>query len=86
MVRWVYNSNVDDNALVTAEDGAQAHAQINAFGDTWTLALEAAPEYPEVLHQGHQPASNGRVVKGRYKSLRIRYTLVRTSALVRRAR
>jgi site-specific DNA-methyltransferase (adenine-specific) len=48
-----FNSNADYNVLFAEKDGAQAHAQIKAFKDTWTWDLEAAAEYAEVLRSGH---------------------------------
>ena len=48
-----FNSNADYNVLFAEKDGAQAHAQIKAFEDTWSWDLEAAAEYAEVLRSGH---------------------------------
>jgi DNA modification methylase len=48
-----FNSNADYNVLFAEKDGAQAHAQIKAFEDTWTWDLEAAQEYAQVLRSGH---------------------------------
>jgi site-specific DNA-methyltransferase (adenine-specific) len=48
-----FNSNADYNVLFAEKDGTQAHAQIKAFEDTWTWDLEAAQEYAEVVHSGH---------------------------------
>jgi DNA modification methylase len=48
-----FNSNADYNVLFAEKDGAQAHAQITAFEDTWTWDMEAAAEYAEVLRSGH---------------------------------
>jgi site-specific DNA-methyltransferase (adenine-specific) len=51
-----FNSNADYNVLFAEKDGTQAHAQIKAFGDTWTWDLEAAQEYAEVLRSnGGEP-------------------------------
>jgi len=58
-----FNSNADYNVLFAEKDGTEAHAQIKAFGDTWTWDLEAAQEYAEVLRSGHHSESNGRVAK-----------------------
>jgi hypothetical protein len=48
-----FNSNADYNVLFAEKDGAQAHAQIRAFEDTWSWDLEAAAEYAAVLRSGH---------------------------------
>jgi DNA modification methylase len=48
-----FNSNADYNVLFAEKDGTQAHAQIKAFGDTWTWDQGAAQEYAEVLRSGH---------------------------------
>ena len=53
-----FNSNADYNVLFAEKDGTQAHAQINAFKDTWTWDREASAEFNEVLQSGH-----GRVAK-----------------------
>ncbi|HET6246113.1 MAG TPA: DNA methyltransferase [Tepidisphaeraceae bacterium] len=57
-----FNSNADYNVLFAEKDGTQAHAQIKAFGDTWTWDLEAAQEYAEVLRSGHDRIA--RALKG----------------------
>jgi site-specific DNA-methyltransferase (adenine-specific) len=36
-----FNSNADYNVLFAQKDGSQAHAQIQAFEDTWESGLEA---------------------------------------------
>ena len=48
-----FNSNADYNVLFPEKDGTQAHAQIKAYGDTWTWDEEAAREYSDVLQSGH---------------------------------
>lgn len=48
-----FNSNADYNVLFAEKDGTRAHAQIKAFGDTWTWDEQAAKEYHEVLASGH---------------------------------
>jgi site-specific DNA-methyltransferase (adenine-specific) len=49
-----FNSNADRNVLFAEKDGSQAHAQIQAFEDTWQWGLEAGQqEYAEILRSGH---------------------------------
>src|SRR5256714_10661252 len=48
-----FNSNADYNVLFAEKSGEKAQAQITAFEDTWEWGLEAAQEYAEVLHSGH---------------------------------
>ena len=48
-----FNSNAEYNVLYAEKDGTQAHAQIKAFGDTWTWDQESARAYTEVLQSGH---------------------------------
>src|SRR5438105_15030225 len=48
-----FNSNADYNVLFAEKSGEKAHAQIQAFEDTWEWGLEAAQEYAEVLRSGH---------------------------------
>src|SRR5919108_1177180 len=40
-----FNSNADYNVLFAERGGTKAHAQIQAFEDTWQWDLEAAQEY-----------------------------------------
>jgi DNA modification methylase len=47
-----FNSNADYNVLFAEKDGTKAHAQVQAFEDTWEWDLEAAKEYGEVLRHG----------------------------------
>ena len=44
-----FNSNADYNVLFAETSGEKAHAQIQAFEDTWEWGLEAAQEYAEVV-------------------------------------
>ncbi len=62
-----FNSNADYNVLFAEKDGTQAHAQIKAFGDTWTWDLQAAQEYAQVLHSGHDRVA--KALKGLYDFL-----------------
>src|SRR4051812_24000576 len=57
-----FNSNADYNVLVAEKDGSQAHAQIQAFEDTWEWGLEAEQEYGEILRSGHDRIA--KAVKG----------------------
>jgi hypothetical protein len=41
-----FNSNADYNVLFAEKDGTKAHAQIQAFEDTWQWDLEAAQDTP----------------------------------------
>ncbi|MBI1825413.1 MAG: restriction endonuclease [Planctomycetes bacterium] len=47
-----FNSSADYNVLFAERDGTRAHAQIKAFGDTWTWDQEAAANFEDVLHNG----------------------------------
>ena len=57
-----FNSNADYNVLFAEKDGTEAHAQIQAFEDTWSWDEEAAKEYDEVLNSGHDRVA--RALKG----------------------
>lgn len=48
-----FNSNADYNVLFAEKSGEKAHAQIQAFEDTWEWGIEAAQEYAEVIRSGH---------------------------------
>lgn len=47
-----FNSNQDYNVLFRERDGAQSHAQVKAFEDTWTWDQEAAMAYETTVEQG----------------------------------
>jgi len=47
-----FNSNADYNVLFAERDGARAHAQIKAFGDTWTWDSEAAANFQDAVQNG----------------------------------
>ena len=49
-----FNSNADYNVLFAEKDGTQAHAQITAFEDTWTLSVKG----------GHVTSSQIRDLRG----------------------
>src|SRR4051794_38985478 len=57
-----FNSNADYNIRFAEKDGSQAHAQIQAFEDTWEWGLEAEQEYAEILRSGHDRIA--KAVKG----------------------
>ncbi|MGH8932836.1 MAG: DNA methyltransferase [Egibacteraceae bacterium] len=50
-----FNSNRSYNVLFTSKSGEEAHAQIEAFDDTWMWSQEAEAEYREML-SGRVPA------------------------------
>ncbi len=47
-----FNSNADYNVLFAERDGARAHAQIKAFGDTWTWDKAAAASFEDAVQNG----------------------------------
>jgi site-specific DNA-methyltransferase (adenine-specific) len=47
-----FNSNADYNVLFAERDGARAHAQIRAFGDTWTWDKAAAASFDDAVQNG----------------------------------
>ena len=47
-----FNSNADYNVLFAERDGARAHAQIKAFGDTWTWDKAAAASFDDAVQNG----------------------------------
>ncbi|MEK7710435.1 MAG: DNA methyltransferase [Planctomycetota bacterium] len=47
-----FNSNADYNVLFAERDGTRAHAQIKAFGDTWTWDTEAAACFEDAVRNG----------------------------------
>jgi len=47
-----FNSNASYNVLFSEQDGAQAAAQIKAFGDTWRWDQAAAEAYQETVEAG----------------------------------
>lgn len=49
-----FNSNQDYNVLFAEKDGAEAEAQIKAFGDTWRWDQGAARAYQETVELGGQ--------------------------------
>src|SRR5690242_10645277 len=49
-----FNSNADYNVLFAEKDGAKAHAQIQAFEDSWQWDHEAAAEYAEVVRSPNE--------------------------------
>ena len=48
-----FNSKRDYNLLFKSPEGAQSHAQIEAFEDTWHWSDQAEREYDQILRSGH---------------------------------
>lgn len=52
-----FNSNANYNLLFKSPEGAQSHAQIEAFEDTWHWTAEAEQAFDEVMQSGNTNAS-----------------------------
>jgi DNA modification methylase len=52
-----FNSNTNYNVLFKSPKGVAAHAQIEAFGDTWHWGEQAEGEYAEIVRQSNVPVS-----------------------------
>ena len=48
-----FNSKRDYNLLFKSPEGAQSHAQIEAFEDTWHWSDQAEREFDQILRSGH---------------------------------
>jgi adenine specific DNA methylase Mod len=52
-----FNSNANYNVLFKSPEGAQSHAQIEAFEDTWHWTADAEQAFDEVMQSGHGNAA-----------------------------
>jgi site-specific DNA-methyltransferase (adenine-specific) len=52
-----FNSNANYNLLFKSPEGAQSHAQIEAFEDTWHWTADAEQAFDEVMQSGHGNAA-----------------------------
>jgi len=52
-----FNSNADYNVLFAEKSGQRAHAQIQAFEDTWEWDAEAAANFADAVANGGQPVA-----------------------------